>query len=143
MMHQHFIAHFSLRAKCAFLVKIFFDFFRGRGRGFCKYFASRGTFLASWNIFFLKKRFDLVFFAVKMRAFFVEHFAQRGTFCRANLVFLVKIFFDFFVVFFRWACSDFGDEKNTSPACFRCGRENVQRFSLKLFDGHFISRPSQ
>jgi hypothetical protein len=47
---------------------------------FCKYFAGRGTFFSSWNIFFIKKRFDSVFFAVILRALFVEHFFQRGTF---------------------------------------------------------------
>ena len=45
---QHFVEHFIL----GFAAEIFFcDFFRGRGRAFCKLFASRGTFFASWNIF--------------------------------------------------------------------------------------------
>ena len=76
-------------------------------------------------IYFLKKKFDFIFFAVILRVFFVEHFAQRGTFCHANLVFLAKIFFDFFLVFIRWAWFIFLDEKNTSIASFRRGRENL------------------
>jgi len=54
---------------------------------------------SSWNNFFLKKKFDFIFFAVILRAFFVEHFPQRGTICHANLVFLAKIFYYFLIVF--------------------------------------------
>jgi hypothetical protein len=54
---------------------------------------------SSWNNFFLKKKFDFIFFAVILRAFFVEQFAHRGTIYHANLVFLVKIFNYFLIVF--------------------------------------------
>jgi hypothetical protein len=59
----------------------------------------RGTISASWNNFFSKKRFDFIFFAVILRAFFVEQFAHRGTICHAKCVSFVKIFYDFLVVF--------------------------------------------
>ena len=126
-MYQHFAAHF-----------IFGNFSGGRGRAFCKLFASRGTIFRRGTFFHEKKSVDLVFFAVILRAFFVEHFAQRGTFWRANLVFFVKIFYYFLIVFFRWAWFIFPDEKNTSLACFRRGRENLKRIFAELFDGYFI-----
>jgi hypothetical protein len=87
---------------------------------------------SSWNNFFLKKKFDFIFFAVILRAFFVEHFPQRGTICHANVVFFVKIFYYFLFVFFTRNAQFFRMTKSLPLLASNSDAKTSKGFALKF-----------
>ena len=101
-----------------------------------EHFPRRGTF--SWNIFgvvehfFFKKKFDFIFFAVILRARFVEQFAHRGTIWRAKCVFLAKIFYDFLIVFMRGNGQFFRMTKSLPLLASNSDAKTSKGFALKF-----------